>query len=73
MFIASKLQDIIPMFLHSVHKHLGQGKLTMDKIRTRELDILTTLNFDLTIVTPLDLLDAIATNFNLSDLVYKTA
>ena len=70
MFIASKVLDIIPLFLQNVVRKLGQGKLTMEKIRLRELDILTTLNFDITIVTPIDFLDALATELNLNDLVY---
>ena len=37
------------------------------------MDILTTLDFNLTIVTPLDFLDALTTDFNLSDIVYRTA
>jgi len=45
----------------------------MNGIRARELDILTTLDFNLTIVTPLDFLDALTTDFNLSDIVYRTA
>ena len=73
IWIASKVLDITPLFLRTVVKNIGQGKFTTDNIRNRELDILMTLDFDLTIVTPLDFLDALATEFDFNDIVYRTA
>ena len=73
IWIASKVLDITPLFLRTVVKNIGQGKFTTDNIRNRELDILMTLDFDLTIVTPLDFLDALATEFDSNDIVYRTA
>lgn len=73
MFIASKMLDVTPLFLTQVIKQIGPGRFTMNGIRSREIDILNTLSFELTYVTPLDFLDAIAADLQLSDIVYKTA
>jgi len=73
MFIASKMLDVTPLFLRQVVKQIGPGRFTMNGIRNREIDILNTLSFDLIFVTPIDFLDALAANLDLSDVVYKTA
>ena len=63
MFIASKFEDVRPLFLDTVIEKITHGKMRKSEIIKRELDIMTVLNFEIHCLTPLDILDALTTDF----------
>jgi hypothetical protein len=53
MLIASKLTDVIPIFLYQVVDVIGRNKFTTQDIKSKELHICATLKWDLWQPTPL--------------------
>ncbi|CDW85550.1 n-terminal domain containing protein [Stylonychia lemnae] len=45
IFIASKFEDVIPIYLHQILIEAAHSKFTQEQILSMELDILTTLDF----------------------------
>ena len=52
MFMASKHEEIRPMFLDTVQDNIAHNTFTHDEIKKMELEIANTLNFRLSLVTP---------------------
>jgi hypothetical protein len=73
MFIASKYQDVRPLFLSKVASKIAHGKISEAALKLRELDILKVLNYDIQAVTPIEFLDAIANDIAISLEVYNRA
>ena len=73
LFMASKFEDVAPLFLNIVSKKMAHGNMRKSAIIARELDILTTLDFKIYCATPLDILDSITKDFELSSIVYSKA
>ena len=71
--MASKFEDVAPLFLNIVSKKMAHGNMRKSAIIARELDILTTLDFKIYCATPLDILDSITKDFELSSIVYSKA
>ena len=51
IYIASKMEDIIPIRMSRLISSIGHNKYTAEDIRIQELKILNTLNFDLILVS----------------------
>jgi cyclin B/cyclin A len=47
MFLASKYEDVYPLLMKTVYNKIGHQKLAIDAIRTKEQDLLKTLNFNI--------------------------
>ena len=59
MFIASKFNDIVPLFMKTVFAKIGHSKIPIETIRAKELDILRTLGFMVgSAPTPLEFLQS---------------
>ena len=56
MFIASKHDDLYPLKLKVVHEKIAHKKLSMDKIKNMELEILRTINYRIASPSILDFL-----------------
>ena len=56
IFIASKYEDIRPLKMKVVFEKCAHKKLSIDAIKSQELDILKAINFDMNIPTVLDFL-----------------
>ena len=52
MFMASKYEEIYPLRLAVVHEKIAHKKISIDAIKKKEKDIIQTLEFKLTGVTP---------------------
>lgn len=53
IYIASKHEDITPLFMKSVCKKIGHGQFHFSEVKAMELDLLNTLQWKVTLVTPL--------------------
>ena len=67
MFMASKHEEITPMFLTSVQDNIGHGTFSNEAIKQAELEIAQTLSFRFTLVTPQTYLDWIEVVFSVLD------
>lgn len=56
MFIASKYEDIYPLKMKMVHEKIAHKKLSIDKIKSLELDILKIIKYKIPAPTVLDFL-----------------
>lgn len=56
MFIASKYEDIYPLKMKMVYEKIAHKKLSIDKIKTLELDILKAIRYKIPAPTVLDFL-----------------
>jgi pentose-5-phosphate-3-epimerase len=56
MFIASKYEDIYPLKMKMVYEKIAHKKLTIDKIKSLEMDVLRVINYKIPAPTPLDFL-----------------
>lgn len=56
MFIASKYEDIYPLKMKMVYEKIAHKKLSIDRIKTLELDILKTIKYKIPAPTVLDFL-----------------
>lgn len=57
MFMASKYEDIYPLLLKTVFNKIAHKKISIEAIRSKEMDILRELGFKLGVPTPLEFLD----------------
>jgi len=48
IFIASKYEEIYPLRLQTVYERIGHKKLTCDQIKSKELEMLESLDFNVT-------------------------
>lgn len=55
IFIASKMEDSIPIFMNELIKDAAHDKFTIENIRETEMDILRTLEYKTTANTILDI------------------
>jgi hypothetical protein len=55
--IASKFSEIEPLTVDLMHKKAAHGKISCEKIVSREMDILNCLSFEIAIPTVLDCFD----------------
>lgn len=51
IYIASKMEDIVPLRMNHIVESMGYDKYTSEQVKLVELDILQTLNFDLIIIS----------------------
>lgn len=56
MFIASKYEDILPLKMKMVFEKIAHKKLSIDKMKQMELNILKTINYKIQAPTVLDFL-----------------
>lgn len=56
MFIASKYEDIYPLKMKMVYEKIAHKKLSIDKIKSLEMDILRVINYRISAPTSLDFL-----------------
>lgn len=56
MFIASKYEDIIPLKMRVVYEKIAHKKLSVERIRNMEMDIMKTINYKISAPTTLDFL-----------------
>lgn len=56
MFIASKYEDIYPLKMKMVHEKIAHKKLSIEKIKSLELDVLKTIRYKIPAPTVLDFL-----------------
>jgi hypothetical protein len=56
MFIASKYEDIYPLKMKMVYEKIAHKKLSIDRIKSLELDILKTIKYKIPAPTVLDFL-----------------
>ena len=56
MFIASKYEDIYPLKMKMVFEKIAHRKLSIEEIKTLELDILKSINYKIPAPTVLDFL-----------------
>ena len=56
MFIASKYEDIYPLKMKLVYEKIAHKKISVDKIKSLEMDILKTINYKIPAPTSLDFL-----------------
>ena len=56
MFIASKYEDIYPLKMKMVYEKIAHKKLSIDKIKTLEMEILKTIKYRIPAPTSLDFL-----------------
>lgn len=56
MFIASKYEDIYPLKMKMVFEKIAHKKLSIDKIKGLEMDILRVINYRISAPTSLDFL-----------------
>jgi len=56
MFIASKYEDVYPLKMKMVYEKIAHKKLSIDKIKTLELDILKVIKYKIPAPTVLDFL-----------------
>ena len=56
MFIASKYEDIYPLKMKMVFEKIAHKKLSIERIKTLELEILKTINYKIAMPTALDFL-----------------
>jgi hypothetical protein len=73
MFIAAKYSDVVPLFMSRLTKKIAHGKLSAKQVSNREMDILSTVDFNVSPPTTLDFLDALETDFSLNHIVYNQA
>jgi hypothetical protein len=56
MFLASKYEDIYPLKMKMVYEKIAHKKLSIEKIKTLEMDILKIINYKIPAPTTLDFL-----------------
>ena len=56
MFIASKYEDIYPLKMKMVYEKIAHKKLSMEKIKSLEMEILKTIKYRIPAPTSLDFL-----------------
>ena len=56
MFIASKYEDIYPLKMKMVYEKIAHKKLSIEKIKSLEMDILRVINYRISAPTSLDFL-----------------
>jgi Cyclin, N-terminal domain len=56
MFVAAKYEEVYPLRLRVIYEKIAHKKISMDSIKKKEKEILTTFNFKLTGVTPYEFL-----------------
>ena len=56
MFVASKYEDIYPLKMKMVHEKIAHKKLSIDKIKALEMDILKVIKYKIPAPTSLDFL-----------------
>lgn len=56
MFIASKYEDIYPLKMKMVYEKIAHKKLSIEKIKGLEMDILKVINYRISAPTSLDFL-----------------
>ena len=56
MFIASKYEDLYPLKMKMVHEKIAHKKLSMDKIKFLEMDILKAIKYRISAPTALEFL-----------------
>ena len=54
IFIASKIEDQIPIYMSELIKNAGHDKFTIENVRETELDILRTLEYHTTNISIMD-------------------
>lgn len=69
MFIANKYEEIYPLKLATIHDKIAHRKLSIDQIKSKELEILETLGYNLNIATPFDFLAIAMNSLGLSSLI----
>lgn len=55
-FIASKMEDIVPLCLSQIQSIIGKNQFSADDIVDKEIDILTALDFDLDYISVYDII-----------------
>lgn len=65
MFIASKHEEIRPLFMQQVEKKIGHNSFKSIDIRIRELDIVQVMKWRITLVTPLHFIEYIDTHLKM--------
>lgn len=63
MFIASKYEEIYPFKLKMVHEKIGHKKISIEKIKKTEKEILESLDFNLCIPSSFEFLNATLQTF----------
>ena len=56
MFIASKYEDIYPLKMRMVHEKIAHKKLSIERIKQQEMDIMKVIGYRVAVPTALDFL-----------------
>jgi hypothetical protein len=54
MLLASKYEDILPFTMNLTYEKIAHKAFTKEQIKRKEKEIITLLDFDLSLVTPYD-------------------
>lgn len=72
IYIASKMEDIIPLHLSHIKTKIGHDKFSVKQIQKKEREILLTLDFDLIVVTTYDFIKTYLYDFYVNNKEYIT-
>ena len=67
IYIASKMEDIIPLHMVHIKTKIGHDKFTQEEIIMMERDILTILDWDILLITTYDSIKAFLSDFYLNN------
>ena len=67
MFIAAKYEEVYPIRLKTMHEKIAHKKISTDRIKQKEIDILSNLDYCITGCTLLDFLEISLFKLNLKD------
>ena len=67
IYIASKMEDLIPIHLSHIVSKIGYNKFTKEQIQQKEKEILATIDFDLVNVSCYDFINAFLLDFSINN------
>ena len=67
MFLASKMEDIIPLHMVHIKSKIGHDKFTSKQITKLEKDILNVLDWDIVLITTYDVIKTFLADFNVNN------
>ena len=67
MFLASKMEDIIPLHMIHIKTKIGHDKFTEKQITKLEKEILKVLNWDIVLITTYDVIKTFLADFNVNN------
>lgn len=67
IYIASKMEDLIPIHLGHIVSKIGYNKFTKEQVQQKEKEILSTIDFDLVNASCFDFINAFLLDFSLNN------